>query len=506
MCSMGNNTKIRVLQVEDDQIEQLLLRRFIEKNDIPFDLKVAGSVSEARQAFASEKFDVVISDYNIGDGVALDVIAAAGDVPTIVVTGAGGEEIAINALKAGAYDYLVKDLDKNYLKTIPITVEYAIRRKKTENQLQLLSGAVMSTEDSIYITDMKGEIVFVNKAFCKIYGYMEQEIIGQNSSVLWMGKNQAHNTRSVFQTPTSSGTWEVGFYHRRKDNSVFPVSLSRSTIKDAARKDIAIVGVARDISERIQVEDELRAEILQYKEKNSFYNELAAVVAASLQRLLSAGNTSRAAEVIKGYLDISKINSNKVRLSRSHFNFAVLVRQVEEAVFQVAAEKKVTLISDLPHNDLMVYSDYGKTIQILSCLLNRAIKLSDNNKTVYVQARETPDRLEVAIYDEVNSAGGSRYDGQRPAAGAKHNYAFGIVSSEFSLINDIEWMKQQFYTSQEDIAMGLWLSKELVEMQGGQMWIQNNDVGRSGIICFSIPKAVVHEKSDAEKVCSVEYQ
>jgi PAS domain S-box-containing protein len=503
---MENNAKIKVLQVEDDQIEQQLLKRFVERNDIPFDLKVAGSVSAARQALASEKFDVVVSDFNIGDGTALDVIATAGDVPTIVVTGAGDEETAINALKAGAYDYLVKDLDKNYLKALQITVEYAIRRNKTENQLDLLSGAVMSTEDSIYITDMKGEIIFVNKAFCKIYGYQEQEIIRQNSSVLWMGKSQTQNTRSVFQTPTASGTWEVGFYHRRKDNSVFPVSLSRSTIKDAAKRDIAIVGVARDISDRIQVEDELREEILKYKEINVFHNELAAVVAASVQRLLSAGNTGRAAEVVKGYLDVSKINSNKVRLNRSHFNFAALVRQVEEAVFQVASDRNVTLANDLPHNSMFVYSDYSKTLHILSCLLNRAIKLANANQTIFVQARETPDKVEVAIYDETNPTADSSYNGQNSADGTRHSYAFGIESCDFSLINDVEWMKQQFYTSGEDIAMGLWLSKALVEMQGGQMWIQSHPAGKNVVICFSIPKAVVQEKSAAEKVCSVEYQ
>jgi PAS domain S-box-containing protein len=52
--------------------------------------------------------------------------------------------------------------------------------------------------------------------------------------------------------------WQIGFYHKRKDGSVFPVSLSRSVIQDKNGNEIAVVGITRDISNRIHVEDELK--------------------------------------------------------------------------------------------------------------------------------------------------------------------------------------------------------------------------------------------------------
>jgi len=107
---------------------------------------------------------------------------------------------------------------------------------------------------------MQGRIIFVNKAFCKTYGYKAEDVVGKNGNILWIGKHQSQNTRSVFQTKTVGSSWEVGFYHRRKDDSVFPVSLSRSTIKDSNGNEVAIVGVGRDISERILIEDDLRTE------------------------------------------------------------------------------------------------------------------------------------------------------------------------------------------------------------------------------------------------------
>jgi len=260
------NTKCKILFIEDNQLDQMAFKRFVDENDIPYDCTIAGSVSEAQHVLDSERFDIVITDHSLGDGTAFEILKSVENTPVIVVTGAGDEETAIKAWKAGAYDYLIKDLDQNYLKAIPITVENAVSHKMIEKKLQLLSGAIMSTDDSVYITDMQGRIIFVNKAFCNTYGYKEQEIIGKNSTVLWIGKQQTENTRSVFHTRTVGSSWEVGFYHKRNDDSVFPVSLSRSTIKDSNGNEVAIVGVARDISERILIEDELRTENQNLKE------------------------------------------------------------------------------------------------------------------------------------------------------------------------------------------------------------------------------------------------
>jgi len=254
------NIRYKILLVEDNELDQMAFKRCVDDNAIPYDCTIAGSVSEARDALDCDRFDIIIADHSLGDGTAFDILDSAKDTPIIVVTGTGDEETAVKVWKAGAYDYLIKDLDQNYLKAIPITVENAVSHKMVEKKLQLLSGAVMSTNDSVYITDMQGRIIFVNKAFCNTYGYEEQEIIGKNSAGLWIGKHQNENTRSVFQTRTVGSSWEVGFYHKRKDDSVFPVSLSRSTIKDSNGNEVAIVGFARDISERILIEDELRTE------------------------------------------------------------------------------------------------------------------------------------------------------------------------------------------------------------------------------------------------------
>jgi len=144
----------------------------------------------------------------------------------------------------------------------------------------------MSTEDSVYITDMKSRIIFVNKTFCESYGYDEEDVMGKEEGILWAQRPSEESTRDICQGVESG--FAVGFYHRRKDGSEFPVSLSRSVIRDENGNDVAVVGVARDISERIVAEDELRIENLRLKEQDQLKSQLAVMISDALGPLLAA--------------------------------------------------------------------------------------------------------------------------------------------------------------------------------------------------------------------------
>lgn len=115
-----------ILLIEDDKLDQMLFERFVKSENLPFDCTVAASVAEAQTILKSIQFDTIICDYSLGDGTALDILQIVKDIPVIVVTGVGDQEIAINAWKGGAYDYITKDIEQNYLKSIPRTIDNAI--------------------------------------------------------------------------------------------------------------------------------------------------------------------------------------------------------------------------------------------------------------------------------------------------------------------------------------------------------------------------------------------
>ncbi|MCX5638279.1 MAG: ATP-binding protein [Planctomycetota bacterium] len=459
--------RYKILLVEDNEIDQMAFKRFVEHNALPYDCIVAGSVSEAQSVLGFEQFDIVISDYSLGDGTAFDILGLVKDIPTIIVTGAGDQEIAVKAWKAGAYDYLVKDSELNYLKALPITVENTIRHKTAEKKLRLLSGAIMSTNDSVYITDMDDKIIFVNKAFCETYVYKEEEIIGKGSNILWIGKQQGANTRSVFQTRTVGDTWEVGFYHKRKDDSIFPISLSRSIIKDPKGNEVAVVGVVRDISEQILIEDELKTANLKLKKRNQMQSETAVMAAEALVTLLDNESTEKAKRVISDFLELSKIDTGKMELKRSEFSFQSLIKQAVQELSHIAAEKNIELKSLMPDRELIVGADYNRISEAIKNLITRAIKTVSAGGHINVQVTDSSSEITVQIQD----------DG--PV----------IESSEIhKIFNRYNWVKEQLHCRQEELAFGLPIAKELVEMHGGRVWAKSAE-GQGNNFCFTLPKS-----------------
>ena len=128
--------RIRLLLVEDDKVDQMAFERFVREESLPYDYTATRSISAAEEVLKSQEYDVVISDYMLGDGTAFDIFDQTKDAPIIVVTGTGNEEVAVTAMKQGAYDYIMKDPEGNYLKTLPSTVELALKRKQTEKELR----------------------------------------------------------------------------------------------------------------------------------------------------------------------------------------------------------------------------------------------------------------------------------------------------------------------------------------------------------------------------------
>jgi diguanylate cyclase (GGDEF)-like protein/PAS domain S-box-containing protein len=247
----------KILLVEDDVIDQMAFKKMIKTKGLDYDYLIAGSAEEAAAAVKNNSFDLVITDYLLGDGTAFDVMKLLHETPVIITTGAGNEEVAVRAMHEGASDYLVKDSNGNYLKVLPITIENVIERVMNQKQLKILSHALMSIGDSVYITDINDNILNVNKAFTDTFGYQSEEVIGKSCCML---------SRICEHLKDSSCDWDDSLdnmgmnevYHIKKDGSEFPALLSSSCIKDDNGNTLAKVGVVRDISEIKEAQKKLQ--------------------------------------------------------------------------------------------------------------------------------------------------------------------------------------------------------------------------------------------------------
>ena len=129
--------------------------------------------------------------------------------------------------------------------------------KKAEQEIRLLAQAIASTQDCVSITDLEEKIIFVNEAFLKTYGYTSEELLGQNISFVRPVKTSLETGNQIL-TATFAGGWSGEVFNLRKDGTEFPIELWTSVVKNDVGKVIAMVGVARDITQHKRDEEALR--------------------------------------------------------------------------------------------------------------------------------------------------------------------------------------------------------------------------------------------------------
>ena len=257
-----NDRKNRILLIEDNQADQMGFRRLIHEEIFQCEYVIAGSVSDAGKALGSEKFDIIITDYKLNDGTVFDIFELSDDTPVIVVTGGGDEGIAVKAMKAGAYDYLIKDPEQNYLKVLPVTIENAIKRRESEERLQLLESAVVNANDAIIILEaepgeMRGRrILYVNEVFTGMTGYSYEEATAKTLRILRGPKTSIIALDKIRVALEESRPVRVELINYRKDGTEFWVECNIVPIADGKEGFSHWVSVQRDITERKGAEQE----------------------------------------------------------------------------------------------------------------------------------------------------------------------------------------------------------------------------------------------------------
>ena len=172
-----DDRKIRILLAEDDKVDQMAFERYVKKNIPSYDYSIAGSIAKTEKIMKSNSFDVVISDYMLGDGTSFELFDLFKDLPVIVTTDTGNEEVAVEAMKLGAYDYLIKDPEGNYLKVLPATVELALKRKQAEIELKNYHDNLKSMVEK-RTAQLRAEIFERKKLESQIHQSQKMEAIG----------------------------------------------------------------------------------------------------------------------------------------------------------------------------------------------------------------------------------------------------------------------------------------------------------------------------------------
>jgi PAS domain S-box-containing protein len=334
----------------------------------------------------SEEIDLFICGMVSGKNKIKELLKQRADLPVIIISEKNDAENIAELLKLGAAQYLIKDNSKNYLNILPVYIEHAFRNKKADKKLQILSQAVTSINECIYISDLTGKIFYINEAFSKVYGYTPPEMFGKSRSVLWH-----EDSMEIYRLNKHLEAYKGEVFHKKKNGEKFPVYLSRTAIQNNYGTVIASVGITTDITERKKTE----ADLLHHRESLAEAQRMASLGNWDWDLIKNQASWSDEVNKIFGYTGEEKINlTYEQLLSHVHPDDT---KRIQESVERVI-KNKISLSMDCR---ITAADNKNKTIHMK---FDYAADEAGNPRKVLgtIQDITTRKKLEVELKEVIN--------------------------------------------------------------------------------------------------------
>lgn len=355
--------------------------------------------------------------------------------------------------------------------------EIAEERKKDDALLSSIGEGVMAL-------DREGQIILLNAVGEKITGYLEEETLGKEFLSLFALQDKQQNLIPAQDSPVckvlGSGkplVWEE-IYLKRRNGEIFPCWLSCSATRDAEDRIIGAIVVFRDITKDLELEQmkhelisiathELRTPITGIKGYLDMVlegdaGEINPEAKAMLQEVVKINE--RLADLVDDLLNVGRVEQGRIEVKPVAMDLANLVESVVKELKLQAEAKKLNLIVN-PGNLPQVKADPDRVKQVLVNLIGNAVKYTEAGQVEVTFAQD-----EKMVICNVRDTG----IGMKPEE-QKHLF-------------------EQFYRAKNEktrqiigTGLGLWITKKIVEMMGGKIWVESVE-GKGSTFSFSLPK------------------
>jgi len=275
---MSKQTR-HILVIDDNAEDRAAIRWYLEQDaDFAYAIQEAELGSQGIAAYASVRPDCVLLDYRLPDMDGLEVLSVLTegkippDIAIVMLTGTGNEAIAVQALRRGAHDYLVKGkaVSEDIRRAVSNAIEKVELVGRINEQRKWLQGTLASIGDAVIATDVAGCVTFMNEVAQGLTGWTQTDAEGQHIAEVFRIVNE--ETRSTVESSVEQTLREgvivgpVNHTLLAKDGREVPIDHSVAPVHDQTGTLLGAVRVFRDISARKQTEEQLR------RNHETFYN------------------------------------------------------------------------------------------------------------------------------------------------------------------------------------------------------------------------------------------
>ncbi|GAB4169562.1 MAG: hypothetical protein Fur0039_08460 [Rhodocyclaceae bacterium] len=393
----------------------------------------------------------------------------------------------------------------------------AVEQARRDEERRENETAFAAMAEGAIITDARGNILWVNDAFCRIYGYRREEVIGRNPRILKSGRHDETFYREFWRTLTQTGRWRGQLWNRRKTGEIFPEELSIQALRGPDGAITRFISIFSDITERKRSEEELRKHREHLEElvrqrteeltvardqaeaanrsKSIFLANMShelrtplnavigfsqlmdrdAALSATQRRNLEIINRSgnHLLTIINDVLELSKIESGKAALCLEEVDPGELLRQVMEMMRVRAGQAGLDLRLEARELPPAVLLDAVKLRQVLLNLLSNAVKFTPAGEVVVTAAA-------------------------RPAGGDRVTLAFSVRDTGIGIApENQERIFRPFEQAgpaesrRGGTGLGLTISRQYVQMMGGELGVESA-LGRGATFRFAFAAQLAH--------------
>lgn len=387
-----------------------------------------------------------------------------------------------------AYNFLFTSLKKANKEL----EEKAEQLKINNSKLRKFSRAVEQTSSTVVITDLEGNIEYVNPQFSKTTGYTKEEALGQNPRILKSGC-QGHDVYKELWDKISSGKeWRGEFCNKKKNGEVYWEFASISPIKDEEGNMTHYIAIKEDISDRKKLEEELRQAKQMAEEANKAKSDFLAKMSHEIRTPMNGiiglseilysrvegkeekrylkmviNSGKMLLDIINDILDFAKIEAGKLELEKTPLKLSDLVKNTVE-MFIIEAQNKgleLTYRIDQRLPDRLI-GDPKRIRQIIINFIGNSLKFTDEG-IIHLEVKME------AIKDNKYNVKFSVNDTGIGIAEADQEHLF----EDFSQASQGE--KKEMGTG-----LGLAISKELAELMEGEIGV-NSKPGKGSTFYFT---------------------